>query len=222
MVEKYRADQLTNATWLSYSIDWIYLTMKKYRIAFTPMSIILVISSVAACVSITQPTSPPLNGTVQALLTRVSAQSTQLANQQEIITHLATRVPLMPPTQDIQQQSTPVVEGSLLIEDDKCCIGGIAGQPVPIHVTFQASSPFAEVSEMRVRTGLTHFDENDFSDVEWEPFSSEKDFGYIAPLNWTGFYVSVQFKDALENLSPVCSADISVEGMPAPTIASTP
>jgi hypothetical protein len=196
--------------------------MRKFRIAFTLMSAIFVISSVAACVSFTQPTPPPLNGTVQALLTRVSTQSTQLANQQEIISHLATRVPLLPPTQDIRQQQTPIVEGSLLIEDDKCCIGGIAGQPVPIHVTFQASSPLAEVSEMRVRTGLTHFNENDFSDAEWEPFSSEKDFEYIALLNWTGFYVSVQFKDALGNLSPVYSADISVEGMPPPTIVSTP
>jgi hypothetical protein len=38
------------------------------------------------------------------------------------------------------------------------------------------------------------------------------------PINWTGFYVSVQYRDAEGNLSPVVCDDISIEGhSPTPT-----
>jgi hypothetical protein len=41
------------------------------------------------------------------------------------------------------------------------------------------------------------------------------------PVNWTGFYVSVQYRDADGNLSPVYDDDVSVEGQP-PTLTPTP
>jgi hypothetical protein len=75
---------------------------------------------------------------------------------------------------------------------------------------------------MRVRTGLTAFDELDLADTVWEPFSTTKAFEYRVPINWTGFYVTVQFRDAQGNLSPVYTSDISVEGMPAPPTGVTP
>ncbi len=98
----------------------------------------------------------------------------------------------------------------------------MAGQTIGIRVEFHASSPAAEVTQMRVRTGNTSFAEADFSEGEWEPFEQERVFNYRVPVNWTGFYVTAQFKDALGNLSPVYSADISVEGMPPTPTAGSP
>ena len=112
-------------------------------------------------------------------------------------------------------------EGSVAIEDGRCCLGGIAGQQISIHVTFLAASPFAQVTQMRIRAGLSAFDEADLSEAEWEAFSTTKTFEYVPPINWTGFYVSAQFRDGSGNLSQVYSDDISVEGMPGITSSPT-
>jgi len=79
-------------------------------------------------------------------------------------------------------------QGSVAIEDGRCCKGGLAGQQISIQVTFLATSPFAQVTQMRVRAGLRAFDKADLSEVEWEAFSSTKTFEYVPPINWTGFY----------------------------------
>jgi hypothetical protein len=51
---------------------------------------------------------------------------------------------------------------------------------------------------------------------EWQPFVAQVDYPFRPPINWSGFYISVQYRDELGNLSPVYCDDISVEGMPAP------
>lgn len=196
--------------------------MRKLPLALSLQCMILFASSVVACGPATQPASPQLEATVHALLTQVSAQSTRLADHETYISYLATRVHVLPPSPIGRPLPTPFVRGSLLIEQGKCCLGALAGQALIIHVDFQATSPAASVTEMRVRTGLTAFDELDLADTVWEPFSTTKEFEYRVPINWTGFYVTVQFRDAQGNLSPVYASDISVEGMPSPPTGVTP
>jgi hypothetical protein len=58
----------------------------------------------------------------------------------------------------------------------------------------------------------------DLSTVAWEPFAAFKNFSYtIFAINWVGYYVDVQYRDAAGNISPVYCDDISIEGMPSST-----
>ena len=106
------------------------------------------------------------------------------------------------------------VTGSVVIEDGRCCIGGAAGDTVTVHVSFAAHSPNGEVREMRVSTMMACTREGDMSAVSWEPFAAARTYPIKLAINWTGFYVSAQFRDAQGNLSPVYCRDISVEGNP--------
>ncbi len=195
--------------------------MKLHRNALATIGLCLLVPFLSGCTSGAESTSPHLESTVQSLLTQVSSQSTQIAQHLEYISHLSTRIPPLPSSPVARPQPTPFLAGSLLIDDGNCCVAAIAGQAILIPVIFHAASPIAEVTEMRVRTGLTTFDELHLSETEWEPFSSEREFEYVPPINWSAFYVTVQFRDALGNLSPVYSSDISVEGMPAPPTSPT-
>jgi hypothetical protein len=160
--------------------------------------------------------------TIQSLQTEVSSQSTEISLHLEYLSYLATRVP--PPLSSPASTPipTPFVVGSVGIAGGTCCLSAIAGQSVRIPVAFQASSPAAPISDFRVRAGLSPFDESDLSATEWQPFTAGRDFEYIPPLNWSAFYVTVQFRDALGNLSPVYSTHLSVEGRPAPEGSPSP
>lgn len=179
------------------------------------------IVATAGCSAVMEADQPDLAGTLGPMQTQVAAQSTQLAKQEELLLYLATRVPqrVMP---EMAPKPTPFVQGVVEIEEGKCCVGGVAGETISIQVSFQASSPMAEVTEMRLRSGGAPFQEENFSSEEWEPYAREKSFEYQIPLNWTGFYVTAQFRDAEGNLSAVVSDDISVEGSPARTGSPTP
>ena len=51
--------------------------------------------------------------------------------------------------------------------------------------------------------------------IAWEPFVKNKTYSYASiPINWSGYYVSVQFRDASGAISPIACDDVSVEGMP--------
>ena len=113
----------------------------------------------------------------------------------------------------------PALHGSVLIEEGKCCVSAVAGEEVLIRAVFQVSDT---ASQMRVGFGLHAFDEAELSKSSWEAFSTTRTFHYVAPINWTGFYVTAQFKDRSGSLSPIYSDDISVEGMPAGYPLSTP
>jgi hypothetical protein len=196
--------------------------MKTIRFPCGAIVLLSLASLLSGCAFGEYSTSPNLESTVQALLTQVSSQSTEIAQHLEYVSYLATRVPPLQPSPAVRPLPTPFVVGSLFINDGKCCIGAVAGQPILIPVVFQAASPAAEVTDMRARAGSVSFNESQLSETEWEPFSPAKDFSYIAPINWSGFYVTVQFRDALGNLSPVYSSEISVEGMPAPPTIPAP
>jgi len=84
-----------------------------------------------------------------------------------------------------------------------------------MDAAFTASSPSGPVTEMRAATRYGGGCLKDMSSVAWQPFAPTKTFTLTIGLNFIGFYVSAQFRDANGNLSPIVCDDISVEGMPA-------
>ncbi len=165
------------------------------------------------------------------LMTQVAAindvidyQATRVASHEMMISYLATHMPVqrITPVRPTFTPSWPVI-GMVDIEAGICCVGGTVGETIQVNVTFDASSPYAEVTEMRTRTGGLSLSENEMADAEWEPFSHSKTFFVPVFINWVGFYVNVQFRDAQGNLSAVHYDDISVEGHPpTPTLTPTP
>lgn len=125
---------------------------------------------------------------------------------------------LPPPIQTLvaHTQSAYPLAGAVVWEEGRCCAGGTAGQTIQVKAKFSASSPYGEVTEMRLRTGGMCFPEVELGQVSWEPFVPEKSFPFTLPVNWVGFYISVQYRDQAGNLSPVYCDDISLEGMPPP------
>ena len=111
-------------------------------------------------------------------------------------------------------QSAYPVSGSVVWEGGRCCAGGTAGETIQIRADYSASSPFGEISELRVRPGGRCYSEQDMHEVEWERFSPSQSFPFTLAINWVGFYISIQYRDSLGNLSPVYCDDISLEGMP--------
>jgi hypothetical protein len=124
----------------------------------------------------------------------------------------------------VTQEPAPITEvpgntfvtGSVVIEDGESIIGGTAGNTIQMSVAFSATTtaPDAQVTEMRVGFGYCQ-SEAEMS-AAWEPFVTQMSYPYTIPLNWSGFYVSVQYQDGLGNRSPVYCDDITVEGMPPP------
>ena len=151
-----------------------------------------------------------------AQLSTVQAyQATQIADQATTISYLATRGPA--PLQPDNPTVTPYrpVEGAVIIEEGRCYRGGIAGESINIDVSFEAYSPMASVTEMRVLTGGIQLNESDMAAAEWEPMIASKRLPVHVALNWISYHVSVQYRDAQGNLSPVFYDDISIEGHPA-------
>ena len=113
-------------------------------------------------------------------------------------------------------QATPTafwITGSVEIEGGGCCLGGTAGETVQAQVNFSAGSPFGEVSGMRIKTHGC-YSEAEMETADWEPFVSSKIYAVAVPVNWSGFYVSVQFQDGNGNVSPIYCDDIRIEGSP--------
>ncbi|TFH37130.1 MAG: hypothetical protein E4G99_03275 [Anaerolineales bacterium] len=158
---------------------------------------------------------------LRSMATQVAYVSTQSALQGTFIAHLATRGPA-PDTQifNASPTTTNLVIGSVEIEQGRCCAGGTAGDEIRIQVEFSGIGLNSPVTEMRYRTGGFVKLDQDFDSLTWEPYTEEKFFPFQLPINWTGFYIRVQFKDGLGNLSPIYSDDISVEG--APALTATP
>ncbi len=108
----------------------------------------------------------------------------------------------------------PII-GSVLIEQGACCKGGIAGSELTVSVDFYANSTIGAITSMRVLVGGSNVtDQGALEKGFWEPFSAQKEFSIILPINWIGFYVSTQYKDEQGNVSPMYWDDISLEGMP--------
>jgi hypothetical protein len=119
-------------------------------------------------------------------------------------------------TPDATQPAYPVT-GWIEIEEGRCCVGGYAGQQIDIHVAFGATSPAGQVTEMRLLPGCRE----EAQAAPWEPWAGERTFPFSPPINWVGYSLGVQYRDAQGNLSPIYCDEISVEGMPPPP-TSTP
>ncbi len=160
--------------------------------------------------------------TYRAMATANARLATRVAAQEAMISYLATHMPRVTPPAEIPVHTpTPYlpVQGAVIIEEGRCCVGGVVGDTIQVDVAFQASSSDAPVREMRVRVGARAFNEREMADAAWEPFVRHRRYPIDVALNWVGWYVSVQYRDARGNVSPVCFDDISVEGMPlTPTI----
>ena len=131
----------------------------------------------------------------------------------------ATPVEALPPPVRTAITSTKAaypVTGSVVWEEGRCCIGGLAGSTLQAQATFSATSPLGEVTAMRVRLDGKCFSEVEIGEATWEAFISRKAYPIPVASNWVGVYISVQYRDDQGNLSPVYCDDISVEGMPAP------
>lgn len=155
-----------------------------------------------------------LQGTVAALGTQLAQRELLDATRDAFISYLATRPPLVITPVDPDAAPTPYrpVEGSVQIENGRCCVGGPAGQPLQITLDLEAFSPQSEVSEMRLAVGSRFLAEEEMADLPWEPFARQKVVEIAVPLNWSGAYASVQFRDAGGDLSRVLHDDIAVEG----------
>lgn len=182
--------------------------------------VVLLLSGLAsACIVRSNgPSQEGIGGTLESLESALSYQSTELAAQATMISYLATRSPAMV---ESSKPLTPTpyypVTGTVIIEDDRCCAGGIAGETIELSVRFDASSPFGEVTHMRVHFGSRPQGVNEITETAWEPFEETLTFSTRVALNWVGLFISVQYRDSAGNLSPVVWDDISIEGMPPPT-----
>ncbi len=181
--------------------------------------LLLAVSSASCIVQTAEPTDQDLAGTVEALEGLLTFQATNIASQATMISYLATRGPGM-------IASTPAhlptpyypVAGSVIIEDGRCCAGGTAGETIELTARFEASSPFDEITHMRVHSGSGPQRADQIPGTSaWEPFTESRTFTVEVSLNWVGFFVTAQFRDAAGNLSPVAWDDISIEGMPPST-----
>jgi hypothetical protein len=147
----------------------------------------------------------------------ISYHATRIAAHEDIISYLATIIP-QPSRVGRPPIFTPTpylpVQGAVIIEEGRSAVGGIAGDTIQIAIAFRASSPMAEVTHMRVLVGSGWLDEREMAYASWEPFVMQRSYPVHLALNWVGFYVSVQYRDAQGNLSPIYRDDISVEGMP--------
>jgi uncharacterized coiled-coil protein SlyX len=152
---------------------------------------------------------------IEFLATQVSALATQNVQQDTHISYLATRGPA-PSTSTFILPATivPVIVGGVEIEGGKCCVGGVAGEEINIRVRFTAIGLEFPTTEMRYLTGGYSLLDDQLDNAPWEPYVEELTFSYKIPTNWTGFYIRVQYRDSLGNLSPIYTDDISVEGMP--------
>ncbi len=107
------------------------------------------------------------------------------------------------------------VTGSVLVEGGNSMTGGVAGEIIDMSVTFTASSAAGRVTDMRVDAGAAGCAQEAMESYPWEPFEAEKVYTTTAFINFQGWYVNVQYRDAQGNVSPVYCDDISIEGMPA-------
>lgn len=155
-----------------------------------------------------------LQATVSALATGQADMAGVLATQEAFMLYLATRPPLIVTPVGPDTPPTPYrpVLGSVLVEGGRCCVGGPAGEPLEITIELDASSPVAEVTEMRLAVGSYFLTEEEMNALPWEPFVTRKNVTIAVPLNWSGSYASAQFRDAEGNLSIVYQDDVSVEG----------
>jgi len=150
----------------------------------------------------------------------------RLASGESVLSQYETETSLLPFSSTtftitgLRATETPDISATLLaypvtgqIVPDRSIIGGTAGSKASLLVRFSAQSPYGKVTEMRMGGWLEL--ETSEIDAPWEPFAAEKTFEVSVPLNWSTFYLAVQFRDEKGNLSQIYRMEVAVEGSPA-------
>jgi hypothetical protein len=156
-----------------------------------------------------------------------SYQSTQIGAQQAVLGQMTTTVgedpgggmdPTFTPTAYITLTPWDRPVG-VMIEDGACCAGGTAGETIEVLVQFlpEQSDLIEPATEMRVITGVTNVTLADMANVPWQPVVGEASYEVYLPINWTTFWVHVQYRSADGSVSAIYSDEIGVEGMPPQT-----
>jgi hypothetical protein len=111
------------------------------------------------------------------------------------------------------QRAAFPVQGSVKIKGSPCCIGSTTSS-TSANVTFAATSPSGEVTEMRLGGGGCNTGTLENVRGAWEPFATQRDVPVSVTLGWSTYNMAVQYRDAAGNLSIVACDSIGVEGMP--------
>ena len=160
------------------------------------------------------PTPPPI--LVPPTLTDTPNLPTEGSSQ--YTTPTASKTPTAMTSMETSRTASGSFTGAVQIAGGSCCIGGYDGETIQAQVSFSAASPFGTVSKMRVASGCAA--DTDLEGVDWEAFVNSKTYPIPVVINWSGFFICVQYQDGHGNLSPVYQDDISVEGMPRPPVVN--
>lgn len=143
---------------------------------------------------------------------------TREANHNAYATSFAGNQTAIAATEAALAKSSNSVTGTVKFSQDvdfgrekHCCYGAHPGETISFPVYFAAASPFAEIKEVRLATGYPG-PPKDIESALWEPFASEKTFSLNVSANWINFYIRVQYRDALGNVSTVYENYIGIEG----------
>jgi hypothetical protein len=174
-------------------------------------------SAIETQLSVLMTAQQELLGTVASLETIQAYQSTQIGASSaagDVHAPLVTTPAPQAVIITLTPSPTPYtpVYGSVVVEDGICCAGGQAGDEIEISVAFEAYSTGGEVVEMRLVTAFSRPAESRLLEEAWVPFQSEMTFSTRLAVNWVGWWVAVQYRDDLGNLSPIYYDDISLEG----------
>lgn len=115
-----------------------------------------------------------------------------------------------------QARATFPVSGKIQV-GEQSVTGGKAGSSLTVKVKFEATSPLAEIKEMRVKQSSMGrcLTPEEMNDAKWEPFVAERMFPVTnIPINWSSFKLHVQYRDVKGNVSPVYCGEVAIEGMP--------
>ena len=151
---------------------------------------LLLLMFTAACTGEPDTELAAMQGTVAAVSTQIAEQAGVNATQEAFIIYLATRPAMLITPVGPDTPPTPYwpVMGKVQIENGRCCVGGVAGEPLPIMLDLQAESPQSEVMEMRLAVGSRFLTEEEMESVPWYPFARQKNLSIPVPLNWSGRY----------------------------------
>jgi hypothetical protein len=107
----------------------------------------------------------------------------------------------------------------VMIEEGVCCAGGTAGETIEVLVQFlpEQTGLIEPATEMRVITGVANVTPADMVNQPWQPLVEEAGYEVYLAINWTTFWVHVQYRSADGSVSAIYSDEIGVEGMPPQT-----
>jgi tetratricopeptide (TPR) repeat protein len=119
---------------------------------------------------------------------------------------------------DTAGKPSELVQGKVVLDEDRCCIRAVVSTPLQIKANFTASSSAGKVTQMRVVEGQNCGEQVNMDLVSWEPFVPEKTYNTTAPLSYANYAICVQYQDEHGNLSYIFVDEIALEGLrPTPT-----